>query len=57
MSPRSSSKSVSGSPVEKPGLNIYTVMLIISLVSVSLSCLLLYLELSQYGSFPWWDAR
>jgi hypothetical protein len=40
--------------VQKPETDIYTVMLIVSCLSVLVGCLLLYLELSRYGSYPWW---
>lgn len=42
--------------VKKQPTDIYTVMLIISTVSVLIACILLYLELSTYGSYPWWNA-
>lgn len=35
-------------------LDVFTVMLGISFLAVTISCLLLLLELSTYGSFPWW---
>lgn len=53
MSPQNSS-SKSGVVVQKPGMNIYTVMLILALLAVMTACILLYLELRSYGSFPWW---
>jgi hypothetical protein len=31
-------------------------MLIISFISILTACLLLYIELSRYGSYPWWNA-
>ncbi len=40
--------------VQKQNTNIYTVMLILSFVAISLASLLLYLEANQWGSFPWW---
>lgn len=46
-----------GQPVEKQQLNVYTVMLIIAFCSITLACLLLYLELRRWGSFPWWKAE
>ncbi|MEM8677869.1 MAG: hypothetical protein AAGF97_00810 [Planctomycetota bacterium] len=52
MSPQSSSRS--GVAVDKPKTNIYTVMLIIALIALMMACLLLWLEVSSYGSFPWW---
>ena len=55
MSPQdSSSLGPSGVIVEKPRSNIYTVMLILSLLAICTACVLLWLELSSYGSFPWW---
>jgi len=37
--------------VQKPKTNIYTVMLMISLVAMLMACLFLYLEIGQYGGF------
>ena len=54
MSPQDSSKGLSR---EKPRTNIYTMMLILSLISIITACVLLYLELQSYGSYPWWNAR
>ena len=42
-------------PVQKQQVNIYAVMLIIAFLSISLGCLLLYMELTRWGSFPWWN--
>jgi len=42
--------------VQKPDTDVYTVMLIISLISILTACLLLYLELARYGNYPWWKA-
>jgi hypothetical protein len=36
---------------KKPQLNIYTVLLIIALVSLLIGCTLLWLELDAYGGF------
>jgi len=36
---------------KKPQLNIYTVLLIIALVSLLVACTLLWLELDAYGGF------
>jgi hypothetical protein len=36
---------------KKPQLNVYTVMLIVSLISLILACLFLYLELREYGGW------
>ncbi len=34
--------------------DLYTIMLGVSLLAVTIACLLLYLELQQYSPFPWW---
>jgi len=36
---------------KKPVMNIYTMLLIISLVSLLLGCLFLFLEIREYGGF------
>ena len=36
---------------KKPQLNIYTVLLIIALVSLIMACLFLYLEIREFGGF------
>lgn len=36
---------------KKSALNIYTVLLIIALVSLVLGCIFLWLEISEYGGF------
>jgi hypothetical protein len=43
-------------PVKKQPTDIYTVMLIISMVAVPSACILLLLELNRVGSYPWWIA-
>jgi hypothetical protein len=43
-------------PVKKQPTDIYTVMLIISMVAVLSACILLLLELNRFGSYPWWNA-
>jgi hypothetical protein len=42
--------------VKKQPTDIYTVMLIIAMVAVLIACVLLFMELSTYGSYPWWKA-
>jgi len=37
--------------VKKPILDIYTVMLIVALLSLLMACLFLYLEINEYGGF------
>ena len=36
---------------KQPQLTVYTVMLIVSLISLMLACLFLYLEMHEYGGF------
>ena len=36
---------------KKSVLDVYTVMLIVALVSLLMACLFLYLEISEYGGF------
>ena len=42
--------------LKKQPSDIYTVMLIISFTAVAIGCVLLLMELSRYGSYPWWNA-
>ncbi len=51
--PRSKPKSP-GVAVQKRPTDIYAAMLMISLAAVLIACLMLWLELSSYGSFPQW---
>ncbi len=37
--------------VKKPKTNVYTVMLIISLVMMLMACLFLWFEIGEYGGF------
>lgn len=37
--------------IEKPGMNVYTVMLMLSLLAITTACILLYIELGKYGGF------
>jgi hypothetical protein len=41
---------------QKQGTNIYTVMLILAFLALTTGSILLYSELSKYGSFPYWSA-
>ena len=41
-------------PAQKQKTNVYTVMLIISFICIVTACVLLYLELTRWGSYPWW---
>lgn len=54
MSQRSSANLGESGVVQKQPLNVYTVMLIVAFCAIITACLLLYLELKQWGSFPWW---
>ncbi len=54
MSQRNSASKRNDGVVQKQPLNVYTVMLVIAFCAISLACLLLYLELNRWGSFPWW---
>lgn len=44
-------------PTQKQKTSIYTVMLIISFVCLLLACILLYVELRHWGSYPWWNVN
>lgn len=45
------------SAVQKQRFNIYTMMLILSFFAIVTACILLYVELTRYGSSPWWDTK
>jgi len=36
------------------GFSVYTMMLILSLIALLTACVLLWMELSSYGSWPQW---
>lgn len=42
-------------PKEKPRFSVYTMMLILSFLFVTIAAVLMYNELSRYGSYPWWS--
>ncbi len=45
-----------GITVEKPGFNVYTMMLVLSLIAITVACILLYAEIGTYGGIgakPW----
>ena len=42
-------------PAQKQKTNIYTVMQVISCVCIIVACILLYWELTLWGSYPWWS--
>ncbi|HEX2477438.1 MAG TPA: hypothetical protein VHK01_21965 [Lacipirellulaceae bacterium] len=50
--PDSSSERPQGVLVRRPRTSIYTVLLMIALVAILFSCLLLVIEMAQYG-FQW----
>ncbi len=50
--PDSSSERPQGVLVRRPRTSIYTVLLMIALVAIMFSCLLLVIEMAQYG-FQW----
>lgn len=53
--PSLASQQPAAPPVVKQGTNIYTVMLILAFLAIVVSCVLLYMELTQYGSWPYWN--
>ena len=55
MSLPSSASQQPAPPVVKQGTNIYTVMLILAFLAIVTSCILLYMELTQFGNYPWWN--
>jgi len=55
MSLPSSASQQPSPPVVKQGTNIYTVMLILAFLALVTSCILLYMELTQFGNYPWWN--
>jgi hypothetical protein len=57
VSQRNSADTRSGEFVQKQQLNVYTVMLMVAFFAITTACLLLYLELRRWGSFPWWKAE
>ncbi len=51
-------QAIPNAPIEqKPRANIYTMMLVISLFAIIVACIVLWMELKQYGDFPWWDTK
>lgn len=58
MSTQKSDQSAAGAVVfQKPATNIYTVMLMIALIALVISCVLLYIQLDSYGEWPPWNKR
>jgi hypothetical protein len=42
-------------PVVKQATNIYTVMLLLAFAAIVTASVLLYVNLQQYGTYPWWN--
>ena len=44
--------------VQKPRSNVYTMLLILTLIAIITACVLLFLELQSYDAYPWppWKA-
>ena len=40
---------------QKPGSNIYTVMLILSFIFIVTATVMLAMELNRFGGYPWWQ--
>jgi hypothetical protein len=56
--PNSPNLPAPGAPVEqKPGTNIYTVMLILAFLFIVTATVMLALELGRFGTYPWWQIR
>ena len=51
-----SSPSAPAPVAQKQGTNIYTVMLILAFLALTTGSILLYMELTKYGPYPWWGA-
>ena len=43
-----------GPPAQKPGTNIYTVMLILAFCFIVTSTVVLAMELNKFGAYPQW---
>jgi len=42
---------------QKQRTNVYTVMLIVSFFCIVTACVLLWLEVNRWGSYPWWNTN
>jgi hypothetical protein len=42
---------------EKPRFDIYTMMLILAFLAITVACFLLWFELQAYGPFPQWKTE
>ncbi|MCP3693790.1 MAG: hypothetical protein GY917_16425 [Planctomycetaceae bacterium] len=55
--PRKSAKPDGPVVVQKMPLNVYTMMLVIAFMCITVACVLLWQELKQWGDGPvWWKA-
>ena len=56
--PSSPSAPTQGAAVEqKPGTNIYTVMLILAFLFIVTATVMLAMELNRFGTYPWWQVN
>lgn len=55
MSLPSSANRPEDGPVQKQQTDVYTVMLILAFCALFIGTILLWLEGSSYGNWPWWD--
>lgn len=39
---------------QKQRTNVYTIMLVVAFLCITVACVILYLELKEYGAYPWW---
>jgi hypothetical protein len=39
---------------EKPKSDVYTMMLLVAFIALVAACVMLWLEGSSYGAWPWW---
>jgi len=51
---RKRSKKPDGVTSQKPRTNIYTMMLLLSLIAIITACVLLWMALKKYGDWPQW---
>ena len=50
--------STANQPTQKPRLNVYTMMLLLSFIALLVGTILLVMELSKYGEFlDWWNTQ
>jgi hypothetical protein len=56
MSQPGSTSPVASAPTTKHNFNVYSMMLLLSFIALTVGAMLLYYELTKYGSFPYWRA-